>query len=62
MPPVVNIAFSPQNYTVPVGRFVDLMIVADNVSPENITVVVTTMDDTAECEQQAANLIFVHSI
>ena len=61
MPPVVNIAFSPQNYTVPEGRFVDLMIIADNVSPENITVVVTTMDITTG-EQQAANLIFVHYI
>lgn len=56
MPPVVTISFSPQNYTVNEGSSVDLMIVADKVSPEDIMVTVTTMNITAECEQQTANL------
>ena len=56
MPPVVIISFSPQNYTVPEGSFVNLTIVADKVSPEDITVVVTTTDITTG-EQQATNLI-----
>ena len=61
MPSVVTISFSPQNYTVNEGRLVALMIVADKVSPEDITVNVTTMDITTG-EQQADNLIFVHCI
>ena len=48
---VVTISFNPQNYTVPEGSSVVLMIVLDRVSPQDITVSVTTMDITAECEQ-----------
>ena len=48
---VVTISFNPQNYTIPEGSVVVPMIVLDRASPRNITVTVTTMDITAQCEQ-----------
>ena len=46
----VTVSFSPQNYTVPEGTPADIMIALDKPSVNNITIVVTTMDITAECE------------
>lgn len=44
---VATVSFNPQNYTVDEGNPANLMIVLDETSPKNITVVVTTMDITA---------------
>ena len=46
----VTVSFSSQNYTVPEGTQADLMIVLDKPSVNNITVTVTTMNITAQCE------------
>ena len=46
----VTVTFSPQNYTVPEGSPAEVMIVLDKPSVRNITVSVTTMDITAQCE------------
>ena len=46
----VTVTFSPQNYTVPEGTPADVMIVLDKPSVRDITVTVTTMDITAQCE------------
>ena len=46
----VTVTFSPQNYTVPEGTSAEVMIVLDKPSVRNITVSVTTMDITAQCE------------
>ena len=47
---VVIIGFSPQNYTVPEGTPVELVIVLDRPSVKDISLTVTTMDITADCE------------
>ena len=46
----VTVTFSPQNYTVPEGTPAEVMIVLDKPSVRDITVSVTTMDITAQCE------------
>ena len=48
---VVQVSFSPQNYTVSEGSSVELIIVLDQPACQNTSVTVTTMDGTAmgEC-------------
>ena len=46
----MTVTFSPQNYTVPEGTPAEVMIVLDKPSVRDITVTVTTMDITAQCE------------
>ena len=46
----VTVTFSPQNYTVGEGSTAGVMIALDKPSGRDITVSVTTMDITAQCE------------
>ena len=46
----VTVTFSPQNYTVTEGDPAEVMIVLDRPAAKNISVTVTTMDITAQCE------------
>ena len=48
--PAVTIGFSPQNYTVPEGTPVELVIVLNRQSVKDISLIVSTMDITADCE------------
>ena len=48
--PVVNISFSQMTYTVPESEEVMLKISLDKASSEDITLRITTMDITAQCE------------
>ena len=48
--PAVNISFSQMTYTVPESEEVMLKITLDKESSEDITLRITTMDITAQCE------------
>ena len=49
-PAEVTVTFSPQNYSVTEGDPAEMIIVLDKPAMKDITVTVTTMDITAECE------------
>ena len=46
----MTVTFSPQNYTVIEGDPAEVMILLDKPAAKNISVTVTTMDITAQCE------------
>ena len=48
--PAVNISFSQMTYRVPESEEVMLKISLDKASMEDITLMITTMDITAQCE------------
>ena len=56
----VTIGFSPQNYTVPEGTPVELVIVLNRPSVKDISLTVTTINITADCEWKLYSIHILH--